>query len=73
MEIKKYGFRNWALYDDNGELVCVTVYKRGALEVARRLDEDKILICESSKRIERSSVKYEGKEEFQYVYQRAKA
>ena len=37
MEIRKYG-RNWAVYDDDAELVCVTVYKKGAIEVVRRLD-----------------------------------
>jgi hypothetical protein len=29
--------RHWALYDPNGELVCLTVYKQGAEEVVRRL------------------------------------
>jgi hypothetical protein len=29
--------RYWAVYDDDGELVCVTVYKKGAKEVVRRL------------------------------------
>jgi hypothetical protein len=29
--------RHWALYDPDGELVCLTVYKRGAEEVVRRL------------------------------------
>lgn len=29
--------RFWAVRDGTGELVCVCVYKRGALEVARRL------------------------------------
>jgi len=37
MRYEKYGFRNWAVYDDNNELVCITVYKKGALEVIRRL------------------------------------
>lgn len=36
MTIERYGRRFWALYD-NHDLVCVTVYKRGAVEVARRL------------------------------------
>jgi hypothetical protein len=30
--------RHWALYDPDGELVCLTVYKRGAEEVVRRLE-----------------------------------
>lgn len=37
MTITRYGTsRFWAVYDGL-ELVCVTVYKRGALEVVRRL------------------------------------
>lgn len=37
MDIKKYGSRNWEVYDDFGNLICVTVYKKGALEVLNRL------------------------------------
>lgn len=37
MKIEKYGFRHWAVYDDSEVLICVTVYKKGALEVVRRL------------------------------------
>ncbi|MHB8063024.1 MAG: hypothetical protein ACYDG2_10385 [Ruminiclostridium sp.] len=37
MNIKKYGSRNWAAYDDFGNLICVAVYKKGALEVLNRL------------------------------------
>jgi hypothetical protein len=29
--------RNWAVMDPQGQLVCLTVYKRGAMEVVRRL------------------------------------
>ncbi len=32
--------RFWAVRDAGGELICVCVYKRGALEVARRLAFD---------------------------------
>lgn len=39
MKLKKYGTRYWAVYDDNGQLICVTVYKKGANEVMRRLNE----------------------------------
>jgi hypothetical protein len=35
--ILPYGDRYYALYDGD-ELVCVTVYKKGALEVKRRLE-----------------------------------
>jgi hypothetical protein len=34
--ISKRG-RFWAVHDEAGELICICVYKRGALEVARRL------------------------------------
>lgn len=37
MKIEKYGSRNWAVYDNSGCLICVTVYKKGAKEVVRRL------------------------------------
>ena len=37
MEIKKYG-RYWALYD-RGDLVAFVLYKKGALEIKRRMDE----------------------------------
>jgi hypothetical protein len=29
--------RSWKVLDPSGELVCLTVYKRGAVEVVRRL------------------------------------
>lgn len=45
MEIAKWG-RYFALYDQE-ELVCVTVYKKGAQEVKRRIEELKTLIEES--------------------------
>ena len=38
MSIRKYG-RYWALYDDAGELVCICLYKKGAAEVLRRLQQ----------------------------------
>jgi hypothetical protein len=38
MSIRKYG-RYWALYDDAGELVWVCLYKKGAAEVLRRLQQ----------------------------------
>lgn len=36
MWISRYG-RFWAIYDTDGTLICVTVYKKGAREVVRRL------------------------------------
>ena len=36
MRIRKYG-RFWGIYDADDTLICVTVYKKGALEVVRRL------------------------------------
>jgi len=38
MVVKKYG-KFWAVYDADGSLICVTVYKKGALEVLRRLQQ----------------------------------
>jgi hypothetical protein len=38
MRIERYGkTRYWAVIDTDGSLVCLCVYKRGALEVQRRL------------------------------------
>ncbi len=41
MEIAKWG-RYFALYDQE-ELICVTVYKTGAQEVRRRIEELKTM------------------------------
>ncbi len=38
IEVKKYGNRSWAVYL-NGELLCVTVYKKGAFAVESKLVE----------------------------------
>ena len=35
--VKRAKDRAWEVRDAQGELVCVTVYKRGAFEVVRRL------------------------------------
>jgi hypothetical protein len=37
MKIDRWPPRFWAVYDDAAELVCVTVYKKGAREVVRRI------------------------------------
>ena len=37
MTITKYG-RHWGVYDPAGNLVCLCVYRKGAREVADRLD-----------------------------------
>ena len=38
MRIVRYGnTRYWAVMDADGTLMCLCVYKRGALEVLRRL------------------------------------
>jgi hypothetical protein len=34
---KRERSRHWMVIDPQGELVCLTVYKRGAMEVVRRL------------------------------------
>lgn len=38
MKITRYG-RYWALYDGS-ELIAVTIYRKGAMEIARRLAPD---------------------------------
>lgn len=35
-EVRRYG-RHWEVRDPSGEVVCLTVYRRGAAEVVRRL------------------------------------
>jgi len=47
MEIVKWD-RYFALYDQE-ELVCVTVYKKGAQEVKRRIEELKSMVEEVRK------------------------
>jgi hypothetical protein len=38
MRIERYGnTRHWAVRDRDGSLICLCVYKRGAMEVLRRL------------------------------------
>jgi len=38
--MKKKKYRNyWAVYDEDGEMICVTVYKKGAKEVKRRFEK----------------------------------
>ena len=36
IEIRRYGTRNWAVYE-GGELLAVTVYKKGAMAIVERL------------------------------------
>ena len=38
MTIRKYG-RYWAVLDTDGTLVCICLYKKGAAEVLRRLQQ----------------------------------
>jgi hypothetical protein len=38
MSIVKYG-RYWKVIDVDGALICLTVYKKGATEVVRRLEQ----------------------------------
>lgn len=35
MQIGKYG-KYWAVYDDSGNLICIAVYKKGAIEIIKR-------------------------------------
>ena len=37
--IQPYVSRYFAVYDPQGALVCVTLYKKGAVEVVRRLSQ----------------------------------
>lgn len=40
MKIEKYKSTNyWTIYENNGDMVGLEVYKKGALEVVRKLDE----------------------------------
>jgi hypothetical protein len=40
MRIARYGnTRYWAVYASDGALICVTVYRKGATEVVRRLQQ----------------------------------
>lgn len=36
IEVRRYGKRNWAVYE-GGELLAVTVYKKGAMAIVERL------------------------------------
>jgi hypothetical protein len=38
MSIRKYG-RYWAVYASDGALICITVYRKGATEVVRHLQQ----------------------------------
>lgn len=46
-----YGDRHWALYD-HGELVAVTLYKKGAFSVKSRLEMHEETIAEQQRQIE---------------------
>jgi hypothetical protein len=50
MEIVKWD-RYFALYDKE-ELVCVTVYKKGAQEVKRRIEELKSIVEEAQRHLQ---------------------
>lgn len=47
MKITKHG-RYWAVLDSDGTLVCITLYKKGAQEVVKRLtkeaEEERIVV-----------------------------
>ena len=47
MKVERYRkTRSWAVYDDDGVMICLTLYKKGANEVKRRMEE---LLALSSK------------------------
>ena len=40
MRIARYGnTRYWAVYASDGALICITMYRKGAAEVVRRLQQ----------------------------------
>lgn len=39
MKVTRYKRRHWAVYDTEGALICVCVYRKGAENVARLLQE----------------------------------
>ena len=45
MTITRHGRRFWRVEEEDGTLVCVTVFKKGAEEVARRLDGPRELLA----------------------------
>jgi len=45
-QVSKYGNRNHAVTDNDGVLVAVTVCKKGANEVAKRLNEAEYKIAQ---------------------------
>ena len=47
MTMQPYG-RYWAVYDVDGTLVCLCVYKKGAAEVLRRLSLERRTTDEQS-------------------------
>ena len=47
LEVVKWD-RYFALYEQ-GHLVCITVYRKGALEVKRRIEELKAMLTEAKK------------------------
>ena len=50
-QVARYGGRHWALYD-HGELVAVTLYKKGAVSVKHRLERQEAIIAEQQRQIE---------------------
>jgi hypothetical protein len=44
--VSRYGARYWAVYEE-GELLCVTLYKKGAVAVAKRLAELAKVSCDA--------------------------
>ena len=40
MEVRKRG-KFWVMCDDKGKLVCLAIYRRGALELIRRLKDER--------------------------------
>lgn len=49
---ERYGARHWAVYDEDNSLIAVTVYKKGALEVIKRLKFLNEIVSKTKKIIE---------------------
>jgi hypothetical protein len=50
MDIRRYKRRYWAVYSPSEELVCVCVYKKGAQNVVRLLEEKPVLLSQRQAR-----------------------
>ena len=52
LSISRYKERHWAIYTPDKELVCVCVYKKGARNVVRLMEEEKPLLSSAETAVE---------------------